>query len=49
MAILNDMGQQVSFECTDLIQDVREDILHLRRAKKSKRCLQGKGRGQDCV
>lgn len=34
MAILNDMGQQVSFECTDLIQDVREDILHLRRAKK---------------
>lgn len=34
MAILNNMGQQVSFECTDLIQDVREDIQHLRRTKK---------------
>lgn len=34
MAILNDMGQQVSFECTDLIEDVREDIRHLRRTKK---------------
>lgn len=34
MAILNDMGQQVSFECTELIEDVREDIQHMRRTKK---------------
>lgn len=34
MAILNDAGQQVSFECTELIEDVREDIQHLRRTKK---------------
>lgn len=34
MAILNDMGQQVSFECTELIEDVRGDIQHLRRTKK---------------
>lgn len=34
MAILNDMGQQVSFKCTELIEDVRGDIQHLRRTKK---------------
>lgn len=34
MAILNDMGQQVSFECTELIEDVRKDIAHVRRTKK---------------
>lgn len=34
MAILNDMGQQVSFECTELIEDVREDIQRMRRTKK---------------
>lgn len=34
MAILNDAGQQVSFECTELIEDVRNDIQHLRRTKK---------------